>query len=113
MGQDRSFVLPSSFLSKRGIPVITVITVVIITTAAILSSVAAARTQASESLRTARWTHGTPATKAALLSACAATFELQTTPFSRLQSPPIQIIISDKGSLSVASPSVPLEAKAA
>jgi hypothetical protein len=47
-------------------------------------------------------------TAAALLSGYAATPELQTTPFTRLQTPPIQIIISDSGSLSVASLSMSL-----
>jgi hypothetical protein len=43
LGQDRFFILPSSFLSKRGIPVITVIALT--TPAPTLSTLAAARTQ--------------------------------------------------------------------
>ena len=47
LGQDRFSILPSSFLSKRGIPVITVLT-----TAAITSSLAAeGYTQPPESFR--------------------------------------------------------------
>ena len=48
LGQDRSFVLPSSFLSKRGIRVIIVITAIIIRTAAILSRLAAEARSASQ-----------------------------------------------------------------
>jgi hypothetical protein len=94
-------------------PVITVITVIITgTTAAVHSSLAAegAHRLQNRSHQPGGMTAST-ATVAAFLSACAATLSCSRNPLARLQSQPIQIIISDNGSLSVASLSVPLEAE--
>ena len=62
MGQDRSSVLPSSFLSKGEIPIITVSTVItVITTAAERSSLAAEGAhRLQDRSAPARWDDGIP-----------------------------------------------------